>query len=152
MNKTKLTHRFAKGLHLFFIAALLTALTVGTAAADGPKVYWTDNRADNIQGANLDGTGVEDLVTAGILYPHGIALDVVGGKMYWTDHGIGKIQRANLDGTGVEDLVSGLGGTRYGPRGIALDVAGGKMYWTDNAVPKIQRANLDGAGLEDLVD
>ena len=87
MNKTKLIHRFAKGLYLFFIAALLAILTVGTAAADGPKIYWTDNRTDKIQQANLDGTGVEDLVTAGIRYPHGIALDVAGGKMYWTDHG-----------------------------------------------------------------
>ncbi len=131
MNKTKLAHRFAKGLYLFLIAALLTAPTVGTAAADGPnKVYWTDNRADKIQFANLDGSGVEDLVTAGLTYPHGLALDMARGKMYWTDHGTGKIQRANLDGTGVEDLIAGLG---YGLRGIALG------YTTEVFLPLIAK-------------
>ena len=49
MNKTKLTHTLAKGLHLFSITVLFTILTLGTAAADGPnKIYWTDNRAERI--------------------------------------------------------------------------------------------------------
>jgi sugar lactone lactonase YvrE len=91
-------------------------------------MYWTDFGTDKIQRANLDGTGVVDLVTAGLITPSGIALDVSGGKMYWTDGGIfspgdedGRIQRANLDGTVVEDLVTGL----VNPFGIALDKTGG---------------------------
>jgi len=108
----------------------------------GGKMYWTVTYDDpKIQRANLNGTGVEDLV-AGLSYPTGIALDVAGGKMYWTDSG--KIQRANLDGRGMETLVTGLSGSW-----IALDVAGGKMYWTGSG--KIQRANLDGTGVEDVV-
>jgi hypothetical protein len=110
-------------------------------------LYWTDSFTGKIQRANLDGTGVEDLVT-GLFDPFGIALDVAAGKMYWTDSGTDKIQRANLDGTGVEDLVTtGLSV----PRGIALDLAASKMYWTDFFTAKIQRANLDGTGVEDLV-
>ena len=60
---------------------------------------------------------MEDLVTAGLLNPQSIELDVAGGRMYWTDSGTRKIRRANLDGSGVEDLVTtGL----TSPHGIAL--------------------------------
>ena len=111
-------------------------------------MYWTDFGTDKIQCANLDGSNIEDLVTQGLAFPSGIALDVEGGKMYWTDRGPDKIQRANLDGSDVQDLVTqGLGS----PFGIALDVEGGKMYWTDRGTYKIQRANLDGSNVEDLV-
>ena len=116
----------------------------------GSKLYWTDSNrsASKIQRANLDGSGVEDLVTSGLTFPRGLALDVAGGKMYWANSGADKIQRANLNGSNVEDLVtSGLNS----PTGIALDVAGGKMYWTDRGADKIQRANLNGSNVEDLV-
>ena len=125
-----------------------TDITAGKAAASDLKIYWTDLDAGTIQRANLDGSGMEDLITTGLVEPTAIALDVASGKMYWIDGLAAKIQWANLDGSGVEDLLTGLGV----PRGIALDVAGGKMYWTDSGSPsKIQRANLDGSGVEDLV-
>ena len=111
-------------------------------------MYWTDRHHDTnkIQRSNLDGSGVEDLVTT--RYPDGVALDVSGGKMYWTAWGTEKIQRSNLDGSGVENLATtGL----ETPSGITLDVSGGKMYWTDWGTDKIQRSNLDGSGVEDLV-
>ena len=113
------------------------------------KMYWTEVRTDKIQRSNLDGSGVEDLVTPEWRGLSGIALDVSGGKMYWTDRWpTERIQRSNLDGSGVEDLVTGLND----PIGIALDVAGGKMYWIDRGdTDKIQRSNLDGSGVEDLV-
>ena len=74
--------------------------------AAGGKIYWTDRRTDRIQRADLDGSGVEDLVTAGLANPQGIVLDLTDRKMYWTDWGTRKIQRADLDGTGVEDVVT----------------------------------------------
>ena len=40
-------------------------------------MYWTDRGSDKIQRANLDGSGVEDLVT-GIDRPYIIALDLAG--------------------------------------------------------------------------
>jgi hypothetical protein len=48
------------------------------AGASGGQMYWTDEFTQKIQRANLDGTGVEDLVTG--LFSRGIALDVAGGK------------------------------------------------------------------------
>ena len=128
------------------------SITVATETApggrDANRMYWTDTTAGKLQRSNLDGSGVETLVTTGLEAPIGIALDVAGGKMYWTDPPADKIQRSNLDGSDVETLVTrGL----EIPIGIALDVAGGKMYWTDNGTDKIQRSNLDGSGVETLV-
>ena len=111
------------------------------------KIYWIDVDSRKIQRANLDGSGVEDLVE-GLDFPFDLALDVAAGKMYWTDFHTNKIQRANLDGSGVEDLFEGLNH----PRDIALDVAAGKMYWTTLDSRKIQRANLDGSEVEDLFE
>ena len=119
-----------------------------TTASKTSKLYWTSGVARKIQRSNLDGSGVENLVSTGLEGPSGIALDVAGGKMYWVDAITDKIQRSNLDGSGVENLVST--GLEY-PRRIALDVAGGKMYWTDYTTKKIQRSNLDGSGVENLV-
>ena len=112
----------------------------------GGKMYWIDTRIDAVRRANLDGSGVVDLVTD-LGSPTGLTLDISGGKMYWTDTSTDKIQRSNLNGSGVEDLVTGLGS----PSGLALDVSGGKMYWTDTSTDKIQRSNLNGSGVEDLV-
>ena len=110
------------------------------------KIYWTT--AGKIQRANLDGSNIETLLTTGLEYPEGIALDVAGDKMYWTDSGTRSIQRANLDGSNIETLLTtGL----EDPRGIALDMAGDKMYWVDLGARSIQRANLDGSNIETLV-
>ena len=121
---------------------------VSFASGGTPKMYWTDTNTDTIQRANLDGTQVENLITTGLDFPSGLALDVGQGKMYWTDANTDKIQRANLDGTQVENLVTtGLDG----PGGLALDVGQGKMYWTDYYTDTIQRANLDGSQVENLI-
>ena len=143
---------------------LMSVMPVGdpTAAAQNPlvdphgialdvangKMYWTDDSADRIQRANLDGSDIENLITQGLDDPYGIALDVAGGKMYWADEGENEILRANLDGSNIQILVSrGLDD----PHGIALDVANGKMYWTDDSADRIQRANLDGSNIENLI-
>jgi sugar lactone lactonase YvrE len=125
-----------------------TPTSTPTATPTSAKIYWTDLTADKIQRSNLDGTGVEDLISTGLLDPRGIALDLGAGKMYWTDYGTDTIRRANLDGSGAEDLITtGLNL----PVGLALDVAGGKMYWADEADNTIERSNLDGTGIQVLV-
>ena len=115
---------------------------------EGPRLYWTDAGSDRIQRAHLDGSGVEDVVDSGLVYPRGLAVDLAASKLYWTDYGTDKIQRANLDGSEIEDLVTtGL----QTPLALALDAVAGKLYWSDNGTDKIQRANLDGSEVEDLV-
>ena len=108
-------------------------------------MYWTDTNTDKIQRANLDGSGVTDLVM-GLPGPWGIALDVTGGQMYWTDTNTVKIQRANLDGSGVTDLATGL----YDPTGIALDLDAGHIYFT-SLVPLPASLWLFGSGLIGLI-
>jgi hypothetical protein len=112
------------------------------------KMYWTDDSLKMIRRANLNGTGVEDLVTS-VNGPKGIALDVHDGKMYWLDETSPcdtKIQRANFNGTGVEDLItSGVGCSRW----IALDVSGQKMYLS--GLYEIKRADFDGSNVEVLL-
>ena len=38
------------------------------------KMYWTDPGTGKIQRADLDGSGVEDVVTTGLVDPWGIAV------------------------------------------------------------------------------
>ena len=107
------------------------------------KMYWTDDGAHKIQRANLDGTRIEDLMTAasGLEDPVGIALDLSGRKMYWIDRTPGKIYRSELNGSNVEELFANLDQ----PYQVALNVAAGHMYWTERSGPRIRRADLDGA-------
>ncbi len=148
----------SRKLTTFATVALTLGLGFSVANAQ-KKLYWVWGLPGAVMRANLDGSGIEVLVDAGLAAPSGIALDAVAGMMYWTDRGAEKIQRANLQippgetadsRTDIEDLVTGLSA----PWGIALDVEGGKMYWTHvppSDTRKIQRANLDGSGVEDLV-
>ena len=80
-------------------------------------MYWADSGTDKIQRANLNGSGVQDLVTGIDIGGDDIELDVSGGKMYWADNPPDQIQRANLDGSQIELLVTG----GY-PRGVALAI------------------------------
>ena len=84
--------------------------TVGGLAVGGGKVYWTEQTSAStgtVNGANLDGTGVTELVsTLSVLM--GIAVDTAGSKVYWTASS-GKVKRANLDGSRSEKVVEGLG-------------------------------------------
>lgn len=67
---------------------LTTDLPIGIALdIAGDKMYWTSGSGydiQKIQRSNLNGSGIEDLVS-GSDYPYGIALDIAEGKMYWTD-------------------------------------------------------------------
>ena len=107
------------------------------------KMYWTLadivflERPGKIQRANLDGSGVEDLIaTKPFTNPRGIALDIRAEKLYWTDPQVGKIQRANLDGSGVEDLVVGF----PEPADIVLDLS-------RNEIPTVSEWGLVVMGL-----
>ena len=131
----------------FFLTFVVVLITVSGVQGQS-KIYWADQGPDRIQRANLDGGGVENLITSGLPSIRHIALDIGGGKIYWCEGGLFKIQRANLDGTGVEDVISS--GISL-PYGIAWDVGNSKIYWTDSSAKKIQRANLDGSGIEDLI-
>ena len=116
------------------------------------KLYWADSEF-RIRRMNLDGTGIETLLTGWNSYlPRGIGgMVIADGKIYWTERQIwyqvgGKIQRANLNGTNLETLAISLGE----PVGIAVDTVGGKVYWT-NSYGGIQRIDINGGEIENVV-
>lgn len=129
-------------------AALLFA---SPAAADAAYIYWSDGgfaspgrNVTHIKRSNLDGTGVQTILTTGggNIFG-GIAFDAANGHFYSGDRN--NIFRANLDGTGRVDLTSSLGLTAD----VELDLVGGKIYWS--SAQSIHRANLDGSGVETFV-
>ena len=113
------------------------------------KIYWTEYwRENRIQCSNLDGTGIEAVVSAGLQTPGGIALDLDARKMYWTDWDANLIMHADMTGANIDTLLSGLSI----PEAIALDVPGGKIYWCETGPNTISRANTDGSGAKVLVN
>jgi hypothetical protein len=115
---------------------------------DRTHVYWTSEvvapggaisqRA--IGRANLDGTGVQESLIAGI---DPLCLAVDEAHVYWLDSS-GAIGRASLDGTGVNKafISSGL---PFGECGLVVD--GAHIYWASEK--GIGRASLDGTGVNE---
>lgn len=95
-------------------------------AVDGANGRLYALHAFRFVSANLDGTGVIDL-----LEPFGnqvgeVELDLANGHVYWTQRD--RIRRANLDGTGIVDILN-----ISQPRGIEIDAANNTIYFTTNA-------------------
>jgi hypothetical protein len=113
------------------------------------KLYFTSDSTvgGGIFRMNLDGTGVESLVTGGLAL--GLTLDPAANRMYWTDFTLSaaRIRSANLDGSSQTTLVSGL----VDPIDIVVDPGAGRLYWTDLTAGKIVTSMVDGSGVADLV-
>jgi len=115
------------------------------------KLYVTvQGAAPGLQRANLDGTGLEPVITPGMQHPAGLALDGGAGKLYFVDDTLDAVFAASLDGSNLTNLnIAGVDG----PIDISLDPQEGKLYWSEQGTPgaRIRRANLDGSGVEDIV-
>ncbi len=146
----------------------------------GGKIYIAGEDIGEILRSNLDGTGLETLVSgpdAG--QPLGIDLDLTDGKVYWSDRtgGAAALKRSNLDGTGVETILTGLSD----PRGVALGpgsavpaptptpvpptptpaptatptpgpgVPAEYIYWVDTVTDKVQRLTISDSTIDDIV-
>jgi hypothetical protein len=129
---------------------------------DNAKLYWSDREGMRVMRANLDGSELETLVTAGVgaddrrdnsKWCVGIALDSAGGYFYWSQKGAdnageGSLRRARLalpDGedstnrSDIEVLFDGL----PEPIDIDLDLEHQHIYWTDRGDDTINRAPLE---------
>ena len=112
----------------------------------GGKMYWTQWEGEaGISRANLDGSGLELLVSPGD--KRSIALDITGGKMYWTDGSRG-IGMANLDGSNIRNFET----PDFTTGGITLDLSNGTMYWIDAEGFEIRRGNLDGSQQRTIIE
>jgi len=79
------------------------------------RLYWgagePGSESSGVIRSDLDGSGIEEIVT-GVTSPIlGIALDPSGRKLYWSDHlgqeGSGRIRRSSTDGSDIEDVLTG---------------------------------------------
>ncbi len=115
---------------------------------------WNGLGYGRLQRANLDGSGLEDVLPSVDQGPAGLAVDATSGKVYWASWDIdpfdnGAVRRANLDGSGIETLVDDIDADS-----LTLDLSAGMAYWTVvdvfSGLGSIQRAHLDGSGHEVL--
>ena len=89
----------------FYILTLWGFVMV-TPSFAAPKLFWSDWGNNKIQSANIDGTGVQDLVTGLSSAKGNVAIDTENNKVFWIDRGTGFLQKANLDGSNVEIFTS----------------------------------------------
>ena len=129
------------------------------------KMYWTDSTSSTrtIRWANLNGTGVEDLLSVQQAggWPTDLELHP-NNLLYWTASKVTLVQgfevqdfgpsirRAYPEGSRVEDVVSPE--ILSYPTVLALDPVADKAYWVDEEIRGgiTLRANLDGTQVEIL--
>lgn len=105
-------------------------------------IYWTNHNTNKIQRANLDGSNVIDVITAGVDNSWGIAIDSTNKIIYWTNRDTNKIKAAELDGSNPVDIVVENITT---PNGISYDYERNTIFWTSFG-GKIQSSFLNGSG------
>ena len=69
---------------------------------EGGKMYWTDIRTNELKRANLDGSGIETVISYNSLAS--FTLDHEENKIYWLDFVQKKVKRSNLNGNSVEEV------------------------------------------------
>lgn len=115
------------------------------------KIYWAEDYDDadisHIGRANLDGSGVEHIVSLVDGGFRAIDLDVENGKMYYYDAWFEDLYVANLDGTEAKVIVPGA----YG-YAVAVDTENDKIYFDDQNTGALLRADLDGSNIETIDD
>lgn len=116
------------------------------------KVYWCDREGMRVMRANLDGTAIEALVTAGDAEADrgdasrwcvGIALDLPRGNVYWTQKGppggrLGRILRTSMEGSCDADIegerrIETLFENLPEPVDLEMSEQGDSLYWTDRS-------------------
>ena len=138
------------------------------------KLYWSEfsyvngkDHEDGVDGrirrANLDGSGVQDIVIVET-YVFGIDVDSAGGMVYWSESDdptlmttSGAIRRANLDGSAKETVIAAVDAP---PFTLRVDPDRGKLYWSSSLLSSLDhaeevgigRANLDGTATEYVVE
>ena len=83
------------------------------------RIYWTDTTLSTISRMFINGSSSETVISGGVYYPYGLAVDPVGRNIYWTDHSLNKIEVSRMNGSIRKTLI-----TRDldNPRDIILDI------------------------------
>ena len=122
--------------------ASILAVPMGIAVGSD-KLYWTNSRG-RIQSANLDGSGITNVIPGGL--EGAMDLAVAGGNAYWTQGG--NVRFVNLTGQKqIRDISTGMDTAN------SLAIGGGKVYWaemTGESAGTVNSANLNGTGATEL--
>ena len=124
--------------------ASIFATPIGIAVdTAGSKLYWTNSRG-RIQSADLDGSGITNVIPGGLESPMDLAL--AGGNGYWTQ-GNGSVRVGNLTSRVTRAISTGTDT----PGSIVI--GGNKVYWTEmtgDSSGTINGANLNGTDVKEL--
>ncbi|XP_076114053.1 low-density lipoprotein receptor-related protein 4-like [Mytilus galloprovincialis] len=113
------------------------------------KMYFTDVHLDVVRRANLDGTGLQSVVSENLETTDGLAVDWIANNLFWTDTGRDVIEVSSTDGTNRKSLITE---DLDEPRAIALYPQKGLLYWTDwGSPPKIEKAYMDGSNRKIII-
>lgn len=94
----------------------------GSGSPSGAKRYWADAGANSIRRSNLDGSGIEDVVT-GVNAPYGLSFDTAAGALLWTSSGDEVVQKLDSGGKGFTPLQTDF----EEPFGITVSEEGRKI-------------------------
>ncbi|XP_060530301.1 low-density lipoprotein receptor-related protein 6 isoform X2 [Cylas formicarius] len=140
--------------HTGFVAENKVEIITGVLAPDGiaidwftDNIYWTDNDANRIEVATLDGKHRKVLFWTDIDQPRAIAVVPTKGLLFWTDWGeIPKIERAGMNGEMSTRKVI-VSENIYWPNGITVDYENEKVYWVDGKLLFIKVMDYDGKNI-----
>ena len=63
-------------------------------------LFWTDwGREAKIERCGMDGSRRSLIVSGHLMWPNGVAVDLLRQRLYWTDAGLHRIETARLDGS-----------------------------------------------------
>ncbi|KAI8510904.1 hypothetical protein Bbelb_118200 [Branchiostoma belcheri] len=98
---------------------------------------WGDDA--KIERITLDGKDREVLVSSGLKYPNGIALDIRQRRLYWTDAGLKRIESITIHGKDRKLLVE----EEFAPHPFGITVSEDRIFWTDWRLNSVISAEKD---------
>jgi len=129
-----------------------TMIDIKTPDTAIAKIFWADNGLDLVLSANLDGSGIDTLLSnyrMNITTPNYLAIDRKRHKLYLTDWSTDRIVRMNFDGSDPSVIVSNP--DVNGPVGIAFDQVGDRLFFLDQFTDILNRSAPDGSLIEPIV-
>ncbi|ALC49629.1 CG8909 [Drosophila busckii] len=109
--------------------------------------FWSDwGPNPKIERAHMDGSQRQVIISKGVTWPNGLAIDFPNGKLYWADAKQHAIECSNLDGSERTKVLS-----THLPHPFALTIFEDTMYWTDWNTKTVSAANkISGKGFRSV--
>lgn len=106
-------------------------------------VFWSDwGPNPKIECCYMDGSEKKTIISKGVIWPNGLAIDYTAGKLYWADAKQHVIESSNFDGTARVKIMSS-----HLPHPFAITIFEDTMFWTDWNSKSVSSANkLTGKG------